>query len=99
MNIRKAAWFAAMGNYAILVLQFCTVIVATRLLSKEDIGAYAVAAAIFNILVQVVDFGVSRYVVHIKDASPKSSRSSRGCVLECVHLHLGRVVAERGSHR
>ena len=72
MNIRKAAWFAAMGNYAILVFQFCTVIVATRLLSKEDIGAYAVAAAIFNILVQVVDFGVSRYVVHIKDASPKS---------------------------
>ena len=76
MNIRKAAWFAAMGNYAILVLQFCTVIVATRLLSKEDIGAYAVAAAIFNILVQVVDFGVSRYVVHIKDASPKSLGSA-----------------------
>jgi O-antigen/teichoic acid export membrane protein len=69
MNIRKAAWFAAIGNYAILVLQFCTVVIATRLLSKEDIGGFAVAAAIFNILVPFVDFGISRYVVHISEAS------------------------------
>lgn len=69
MNIRKAAWFAAIGNYAILALQFCTVVIATRLLSKEDIGGYAVVLAIFNILVPFVDFGISRYVVHISEAS------------------------------
>ena len=72
MNVRKAAWFAAVGNYAILGVQFGAVVVATRLLSKEDIGGYAVAMTVFNILVATIDFGIPLYVIHMPDPNRKS---------------------------
>ena len=60
------AW-SLFSRYLNMVLQFITIVILARLLTPEEIGIYAIAAAFFSIGQIVRDFGISEYITQEKE--------------------------------
>ena len=77
-SIRNAVAYSFAQRYIAFVIQLVLSMVMARLLSPEETGLYALAAAAVSIAGMLRDFGVSEYVIQERELTRDGLRSAVG---------------------
>lgn len=81
MSIRKSIAFSFASKYMVIVLQFCSTMVLSRILTPADIGIYSVAYALVSLGHVFRDFGVGNYITQEKDLTTEKIRAAMALTL------------------
>ncbi len=75
-TVRRSLAYSAADSYVSAVVYLASTVVISRLLSPEQIGVFAVAAAFAAIASTLRDFGVAEYLIQEKDLSGDKIRAA-----------------------
>ena len=76
--LRKAVGLSMAANYGSLILNFASVVLASRYLSPTDAGLYAVCLAFTTIISTLLDFNIVNFGLQTKDLTEKILGSMYG---------------------
>ena len=94
MNFRHALLYTFTSKYLLLLIQFGSTLILSRLLTPADIGIYTIAYSIVSIGHVFRDFGVGNYIHQEKDLTTDRIRAAMTITLffawcMCLALYFG----------
>lgn len=90
-SMRTALLFSFAERYALIAVNLVSNLLIARLLTPDQIGVYSVTLAVISIAQVLRDFGVSSYLVQVKDLTEDHIRTALGVTL-IIGVGLGLVV-------
>ncbi|MBU3005716.1 oligosaccharide flippase family protein [Paraglaciecola arctica] len=77
-KVRKALKFSIVATYIAKIINLITVVVIARILTPEELGVYAIAAAMVMVVDVLKSFGVSSYIIKKDEIVKDDIRSALG---------------------
>jgi O-antigen/teichoic acid export membrane protein len=75
-ELRKSLLISFFNKYSILAITIISSMIIARLLTPEEIGVFSVGASLIGVAHTLRDFGVSNYLVQVKEISAGKIRSA-----------------------
>lgn len=77
-TVRRSLGFAFLERYLSIALQLLSFTLLARLLTPEQVGAYAVSMALISVAQVIRDFGLANYLIQCKDLDRERIGSALG---------------------
>lgn len=90
-GVRRALLLATAERYAVLVANFTTLAIVSRLLSPAEIGVSVVGFSALALIVSAREFGTTNFIIQHKELSPQHSRAAF-TVLFLLSLAISSVI-------
>lgn len=75
-DLKKSLFFSFLNKYSILLITIVSGTIIARLLTPEEIGIFSVGASLIGVAHTLRDFGVSNYLIQVKEISDDKIKSA-----------------------
>jgi len=80
-TVRKSLIYSISQSYLVMIIQLGSSMVLARLLSPDEIGVFSVGAAVLAVAHMIRDFGVTTYIIQVKDLSKQHLKAAMGITI------------------
>lgn len=75
-SLRKSLALSALQSYIGIALQLVSTVVLSRILTPEEVGAFAVAAVFAALASNFRDFGIAEYLIQVRELAERNIRAA-----------------------